>query len=194
MFDETIDNRAVYEVTTSKIVQNVIGGFNGTVFAYGQTSSGKTHTMHGTKEELGVIPLAVRDVFDAVRRHGSDREFLIRVSYLEIYNEKMMDLFDGSEGAGEDEVASKLSIREDKERGTYVMGLREEVVTTPSQVLALLELGTTRRHVGATNMNAHSSRSHTIFRMIVESRAIGGAGQSGADNDAAVFGVHTKLG
>jgi len=184
VFDETSDNRAVYEATTSKIVQNVIGGFNGTVFAYGQTSSGKTHTMHGTKEELGVIPLAVRDVFDAVRRHGSDREFLIRVSYLEIYNEKMMDLFDG---AGEDEETSKLSIREDKERGTYVMGLREEVVTTPSQVLALLELGTTRRHVGATNMNAHSSRSHTIFRMIVESRAISGGMQGGADDGAAVL-------
>ncbi len=187
VFDETSDNRAVYEATTSKIVQNVIGGFNGTVFAYGQTSSGKTHTMHGTKEELGVIPLAVRDVFDAVRRHGSDREFLIRVSYLEIYNEKMMDLFDGSGGAGEDEETSKLSIREDKERGTYVMGLREEVVTTPSQVLALLELGTTRRHVGATNMNAHSSRSHTIFRMIVESRAISGGGQGDADDGAAVL-------
>ena len=184
VFDETSDNRAVYEATTSKIVQNVIGGFNGTVFAYGQTSSGKTHTMHGTKEELGVIPLAVRDVFDAVRRHGSDREFLIRVSYLEIYNEKMMDLFDG---AGEDEETSKLSIREDKERGTYVMGLREEVVTTPSQVLALLELGTTRRHVGATNMNAHSSRSHTIFRMIVESRAISGGMLGGADDGAAVL-------
>ncbi len=180
------DNKLVYEATTSKIVSNVLSGFNGTVFAYGQTSSGKTHTMHGCKEELGVIPLAVRDVFDAVRRQGSDREFLIRVSYLEIYNEKMVDLFaaEASDGDSE-EYAAKLSIRENKDRGTYVLGLREEVVTMPSQVLSLLERGTKRRHVGATNMNMHSSRSHTIFRMIIESRAIEGKA-SGAD-DAAVL-------
>ena len=170
VFDASSDNKQVYDECTRKIVQNVMDGFNGTVFAYGQTSSGKTHTMFGSKDEPGVIPLAVRDVFDAVRR-GSDREFLIRVSYLEIYNEKMMDLFAPEYRGGDDESASTLSIRENAERGTYVSGLREEIVTTPSQVLALLELGTKRRHVGATNMNAQSSRSHTIFRMIVESRA-----------------------
>ena len=181
VFDERSDNRAVYDATTSRIVDNVMNGFNGTVFAYGQTSSGKTHTMHGTEDEPGVIPLAVRDVFDAVRRHGSDREFFIRVSYLEIYNEKIMDLFAFEESSNDrDEDGAKLSIREDKDRGTYVSGLREEVVTMPSQVLALLERGTKRRHVGATNMNAHSSRSHTIFRMIIESREITG----GADGSA----------
>lgn len=150
-------------------------GFNGTVFAYGQTSSGKTHTMHGTADEPGVIPLAVRDVFDAVRRQGSDRDFFIRVSYLEIYNEKIMDLFafEESSSDGADDSTSKLSIREGKD-GTYVSGLREEVVSMPSQVIALLERGTKLRHVGATNMNAHSSRSHTIFRMIIESKAIAG--------------------
>ena len=150
-------------------------GFNGTVFAYGQTSSGKTHTMHGTADEPGVIPLAVRDVFDAVRRQGSDRDFFIRVSYLEIYNEKIMDLFafEESSSDGDDDSTSKLSIREGKD-GTYVSGLLEEVVSMPSQVIALLERGTKLRHVGATNMNAHSSRSHTIFRMIIESKAIAG--------------------
>jgi centromeric protein E len=170
VFDESTNNKQVYEATTSKIVRDVLGGMNGTVFAYGQTSSGKTHTMHGSTDELGVIPLAIKDVFDAVRRHANDREFLIRVSYLEIYNEKMVDLLAESKDTAN--AAAELSIREDKDRGTYVHGLREEIVTTPSQVLSLLEFGTSRRHVGATNMNAHSSRSHTIFRMIVESRAI----------------------
>ena len=123
----------------------------------------KTHTMHGCKEELGVIPLAVRDVFDAVRRQGSDREFLIRVSYLEIYNEKMVDLFVArGELTDDSRRPLKLSIRENKDRGTYVLGLREEVVTMPSQVLSLLGEGRSARHVGATNMNMHSSRSHTI--------------------------------
>lgn len=170
VFDESTNNKQVYEATTSKIVRDVLGGMNGTVFAYGQTSSGKTHTMHGSADELGVIPLAIKDVFDAVRRHANDREFLIRVSYLEIYNEKMVDLLAESEESAN--ASAELSIREDKDRGTYVHGLKEEIVTTPSQVLSLLDFGTSRRHVGATNMNAHSSRSHTIFRMIVESRAI----------------------
>ncbi|OUS46943.1 P-loop containing nucleoside triphosphate hydrolase protein [Ostreococcus tauri] len=179
-FGDGSDNKAVYDATTSRIVENVMKGFNGTVFAYGQTSSGKTHTMHGTADEPGVIPLAVRDVFDAVRRQGSDRDFFIRVSYLEIYNEKIMDLFAFEElsSDGDDDSTTKLSIREGKD-GTYVSGLREEVVSMPSQVIALLERGTKLRHVGATNMNAHSSRSHTIFRMIIESKAIAG-GTDGA--------------
>ena len=154
----------MYEATTKQIVENVVDGFNGAVFAYGQTSSGKTHTMHGTPDEPGVIPLAVEDVFDFVRRRSDAREFLIRASYLEIYNEKMMDLF------ADDADAEALAVREDTEGGTYVSGLREEIVTTTEEVLALLKLGAKRRHVGATNMNAQSSRSHTIFRMRVESR------------------------
>ena len=164
MFDASSDNRRVYEATTKQIVENVVDGFNGAVFAYGQTSSGKTHTMHGTPDEPGVIPLAVEDVFDFVRRRSDAREFLIRASYLEIYNEKMMDLF------ADDADAEALAVREDTEGGTYVSGLREEIVTTTEEVLALLKLGAKRRHVGATNMNAQSSRSHTIFRMRVESR------------------------
>jgi len=182
VFDESTNNKQVYEATTSKIVRDVLGGMNGTVFAYGQTSSGKTHTMHGSADELGVIPLAIKDVFDAVRRHANDREFLIRVSYLEIYNEKMVDLLAESEESAN--AAAELSIREDKDRGTYVHGLKEEIVTTPSQVLSLLEFGTSRRHVGATNMNAHSSRSHTIFRMIVESRAIKSSTMENAETQA----------
>lgn len=171
VFDASSDNRQVYEATTKRIVRDVVQGVNGAVFAYGQTSSGKTHTMQGTDDEPGVIPLAVEDVFACVRE-GRDtrREFLIRASYLEIYNETLVDLLDEDE---EDETTTKkkkLSIREDAERGTYVSGLREEIVTTPQEVMKLLELGSKRRRVGATRMNARSSRSHVIFRMLVESR------------------------
>lgn len=192
VFDESTNNKQVYEATTSKIVRDVLGGMNGTVFAYGQTSSGKTHTMHGSADELGVIPLAIKDVFDAVRRHANDREFLIRVSYLEIYNEKMVDLLAESEESAN--AAAELSIREDKDRGTYVHGLKEEIVTTPSQVLSLLDFGTSRRHVGATNMNAHSSRSHTIFRMIVESRAINTSAMETTENAETQAKDHSRGG
>jgi len=180
VFDASSDNRQVYEATTKRIVRDVVEGVNGAVFAYGQTSSGKTHTMRGSDDEPGVIPLAVEDVFACVRegRDNTRREFLIRASYLEIYNETLVDLLDEDED--EDEAAvkddektkkkKKLSIREDAERGTYVSGLREEIVTTPQEVMKLLERGSKRRRVGATRMNARSSRSHVIFRMLVESR------------------------
>ncbi|XP_040970781.1 kinesin-like protein KIN-7N isoform X2 [Gossypium hirsutum] len=94
----------------------------------------------------------------------SDREFLIRVSYMEIYNEEINDLF-----AVENQ---KLPIHESLERGIFVAGLREEIVNNAEQVIKLLESGEVNRHFGETNMNARSSRSHTIFRMVIESKGI----------------------
>ena len=82
VFDESCSNLDVYNKTTSKIVKSVLDGFNGTVFAYGQTSSGKTHTMHGEiGTEPGIVPLAVQDVFDSIEK-CPEREFRVRVSYL----------------------------------------------------------------------------------------------------------------
>ncbi|CAN1775923.1 Kinesin-like protein KIN-7N [Linum perenne] len=133
----------------------------GTVFAYGQTSSGKTFTMNGSEKDPGVIHRAVRDIFDKTQAI-SDREFLIRVSYMEIYNEEINDLF-----AVENQ---KLPIHESLERGIFVAGLREEIVNSAEQVLKLMESGEVNRHFGETNMNARSSRSHTIFRMVIESK------------------------
>lgn len=208
VFDPSCRTKDVYDRTTRGIIESVLNGFNGTVFAYGQTSSGKTHTMQGSAEEPGIIPLAVHDVFDSID-HSEGREFLVRVSYLEIYNEQMVDLFSadtvapptkpqmGSSGSRDlfgssigggsfdrpERRVSRLQIKEDSERGVYVSGLKEEIVTSPTQVLELLRTGVARRHVGETNMNAESSRSHTIFRMVVESRAVG-ENASGAANGA----------
>ncbi|KAJ0043556.1 hypothetical protein Pint_18234 [Pistacia integerrima] len=133
----------------------------GTVFAYGQTNSGKTYTMRGSPNEPGVIPLAVHDLFDIIQEKV-DREFLLRMSYMEIYNEDINDLLAPEH--------RKLQIHESLERGIYVAGLREEIVASPQQVLGLMEFGESHRHIGETNMNVYSSRSHTIFRMIIESR------------------------
>ncbi|KAM2342290.1 hypothetical protein ACFX1X_014704 [Malus domestica] len=161
IFGEDCKTFEVYESKTKDIVAAAVRGFNGTVFAYGQTNSGKTHTIRGSATEPGVIPLAVRDMFDIIQE-DVDREFLLRMSYMEIYNEDINDLLAPEH--------RKLQIHESLERGIYVAGLREEIVASPEQVLDLMEFGESHRHIGETNMNLYSSRSHTIFRMIIESR------------------------
>ncbi|CAN6372326.1 unnamed protein product [Urochloa humidicola] len=162
VFDGAATNERVYGTVVRDLIGAVVDGFNATAFAYGQTSSGKTFTMNGSDADPGIIPRAVRDVFETVRKMD-DREFLVRVSYMEIYNEDINDLL-LLEGR-------KLAIKENLERGVYVAGLREEIVNSAEQVFELLELGEANRHFGETNMNARSSRSHTIFRMVIESSA-----------------------
>ncbi|VYS56872.1 unnamed protein product [Arabidopsis thaliana] len=161
IFREDCKTVQVYEARTKEIVSAAVRGFNGTVFAYGQTNSGKTHTMRGSPIEPGVIPLAVHDLFDTIYQDAS-REFLLRMSYLEIYNEDINDLLAPEH--------RKLQIHENLEKGIFVAGLREEIVASPQQVLEMMEFGESHRHIGETNMNLYSSRSHTIFRMIIESR------------------------
>ncbi|XVE95056.1 hypothetical protein REPUB_Repub02eG0063700 [Reevesia pubescens] len=161
VFDESCSNAKVYELLTKDIIHAAVDGFNGTAFAYGQTSSGKTFTMNGLSNDPGIIHRAVNDIFKKIQLI-SDREFLIRVSYMEIYNEEIIDLFTVEN--------QKLQIHESLERGIFVAGLREEIVNNAEQVMKLLESGEVNRHFGETNMNARSSRSHTIFRMVIESK------------------------
>ncbi|KAF2309611.1 hypothetical protein GH714_004272 [Hevea brasiliensis] len=161
VFDESCTNARVYELLTKDIIHSAVEGFNGTTFAYGQTSSGKTFTMNGSETDPGIIHRAVRDIFNKINMM-SDREFLIRVSYMEIYNEEINDLL-----AVEHQ---KLQIHESLERGIFVAGVREEIVNNAEQVLELIAAGEVHRHFGETNMNVRSSRSHTIFRMVIESK------------------------
>lgn len=174
IYDWDSQTQHIYDDFAKEIVAKTIEGFNGTIFAYGQTSSGKTHTMHGDAENIGIIPLAIADVFDTIscQQH---REFLVRVSYMEIYNEVVRDLLVPQ--------GPSLKIHEDLERGVFVGDLKEEVVLSPEDVLAYMAAGEEHRHVGATNMNERSSRSHTIFRMVIESR---GRSTSADDTDSAV--------
>ncbi|EEF52244.1 ATP binding protein, putative [Ricinus communis] len=161
VFDESCTNAKIYELLTKDIIHAAVDGFNGTAFAYGQTSSGKTFTMNGSENDPGIIHRAVKDIFNKIEM-TCNREFLIRVSYMEIYNEEINDLF-----AVENQ---KLQIHESLERGIFVAGLREEIVNNAEQVLNLMASGEVNRHFGETNMNARSSRSHTIFRMVIESK------------------------
>ncbi|CAK9212319.1 unnamed protein product [Sphagnum troendelagicum] len=160
VFGPATTTRGVYDAAAQQVVSGVMEGINGTVFAYGVTSSGKTHTMHGDQKSPGVIPLAIKDVFSIIQETPS-REFLLRVSYLEIYNEVINDLLDPA--------GQNLRVREDTQQGTYVEGIKEEVVCSPAHALSLIAAGEEHRHVGSNNFNLLSSRSHTIFTMTVES-------------------------
>ncbi|KAJ6391683.1 hypothetical protein OIU77_025614 [Salix suchowensis] len=159
VFGPATTTRHVYDIAAQHVVSGAMKGINGTVFAYGVTSSGKTHTMHGEQKSPGIIPLAVKDVFGIIQETPG-REFLLRVSYLEIYNEVINDLLNP--------MGQNLRIREDVQ-GTYVEGTKEEVVLSPAHALSLIASGEEHRHVGSNNFNLLSSRSHTIFTLTIES-------------------------
>ncbi|KAL5806268.1 hypothetical protein ACOSQ4_029001 [Xanthoceras sorbifolium] len=163
VFGPTTTTRHVYDVAAQHVVSGAMEGINGTIFAYGVTSSGKTHTMHGDQRSPGIIPLAVKDAFSIIQE-TPNREFLLRVSYLEIYNEVVNDLLNPA--------GQNLRIREDSQ-GTFVEGVKEEVVLSPAHALSLIAAGEEHRHVGSTNFNLLSSRSHTIFTLTIETSPCG---------------------
>ncbi|XP_022967700.1 kinesin-like protein KIN-7K, chloroplastic isoform X1 [Cucurbita maxima] len=172
VFGPTTTTRHVYDIAAQHIVSGAMEGVNGTIFAYGVTSSGKTHTMHGDQRSPGIIPLAVKDAFSIIQE-TPNREFLLRVSYLEIYNEVVNDLLNPA--------GQNLRIRED-DQGTFVEGIKEEVVLSPAHALSLIAAGEEHRHVGSTNFNLLSSRSHTIFTLTIESSAFGESSEGEAVN------------
>ncbi|XP_066430046.1 centromere-associated protein E-like isoform X3 [Eleutherodactylus coqui] len=175
----------VYRDAAVPIIRSVLQGYNGTIFAYGQTSSGKTFTMMGTKDNPGIISLAIQEVFRIIQEDPT-REFLLRVSYMEIYNETVTDLL------CDDRRRKPLDVREDINRNVYVADLTDELVMTPEHVMQWIKRGEKNRHYGETKMNDRSSRSHAIFRMIIESRERIESGN--AENcDGAVMVSHLNL-
>lgn len=165
------DNAKVYDAAAKRLVRRVMEGYHGTVFAYGMTGTGKTFSMQGTMTSPGVIPLAITDIFSYIRE-TPHREFLLRVSYLEIYNEKIHDLLAGpvggtGPGGGQQD---EIKLREDPKRGVYASPLKEEIVQSPTQLLRVIHRGDTARRTGSTQFNARSSRSHAVVQIVVESR------------------------
>ncbi|KAK4070405.1 kinesin-like protein [Trichoderma camerunense] len=166
----THDNNArVYDHMAKRLVRRVMEGYHGTVFAYGQTGTGKTFSMQGTASSPGVIPLAITDIFSYIRETPS-REFLLRVSYLEIYNEKIHDLLSMASAGGAAAPQEEIKLREDSKRGVYATPLKEEIVQSPTQLLRVIARGDQARRTASTQFNARSSRSHAVVQIIVESR------------------------
>ena len=172
VFSAYDNNSRVYDSAAKRLVRRVMEGYNGTVFAYGMTGTGKTFSMQGTAQSPGVIPLAITDIFSYIRENP-DREFLLRVSYLEIYNEKIFDLL--SLGSANAPQQDEIKLREDKGR-IYATPLKEEIVQSPNQLLRVIARGDQARKVAGTQFNARSSRSHAVVQIVVESRERTGSG------------------
>ena len=171
----TPTNRIVYEALGRRLVEYAAQrGVNATMFAYGQTSTGKTWTMMGSEEDPGVIPLALQDLFSLVSPSTStttatalspiimEEVYTVKASYLEIYNEVISDLLDRNN--------TNLKVHETPERGVFVGKLSEWTVANSQDALGLLKRGEENRKIGCTNMNERSSRSHTIFQLVISSR------------------------
>ena len=167
-FGEDSTTTQVYNDVVHGIVSSAVSGLNGTIFAYGQTSSGKTFTMLGGGLKQpgvhGIVQMAATDIFSQIQANPT-RVFLLRVSFIEIYNEEVRDLLvSGAQGTG-----AVLAIREDPRHGVFV-NANESVVTDLETLASILYAGEKNRSVGSTAMNERSSRSHTIFRITLESR------------------------
>ncbi|KAI3856004.1 hypothetical protein MKW92_038801 [Papaver armeniacum] len=176
VFGPKAQQRSIYDHAISPIVNEVLEGFNCTVFAYGQTGTGKTYTMEGgikTKggelsAEAGVIPRAVKQIFDTLEAQNAD--YSMKVTFLELYNEEITDLLapeDTSPRSSDDRQKKPISLMEDGKGGVIVRGLEEEVVYSANEIYSLLERGSAKRRTVDTLLNKHSSRSHSIFSITI---------------------------
>ncbi|CAM8918340.1 unnamed protein product [Rhodiola kirilowii] len=173
--DETVSQEKLFKVAGVPMVENCVGGYNSCMFAYGQTGSGKTHTMLGDIEggtrrhsvNCGMTPRVFEYMFQRIQKEREAQrdeklKFTCKCSFLEIYNEQILDLLDPS--------SNNLQIREDHKKGVYVENLKEIEVSSARDVMQQLLQGAVNRKVAATNMNLASSRSHSVFTCIIESK------------------------
>lgn len=166
-FDGKTSNHDVFDVAARDVIRSSLEGVNSTVLAYGQTNSGKTHSILGTIQEPGILPMGLHDLFKidgGLKMAG----FVARVSYYEIFNERVIDLL--ASGPGK---ANKLPVKEDAEKGFYVQGLSETPVHNARDVLKLIERGEDRRCYAQTRWNDYSSRSHVLFTLSLQKIAEG---------------------
>lgn len=167
VYDQFSTQKQVYRTTARPAVLSTLKGYNATILAYGQTGTGKTYTMEGfnNNESRGIIPRAVEEIFGYIMNNANpSARFLVRASYLQIYNDVISDLLKPER--------THLPIREDKKKGVFVEGLSEWVVRSPKEVYGLIQRGTALRVTGSTRMNSTSSRSHALFIIIIEQNEI----------------------
>uniref|UniRef100_A0A0R3RXP2 Kinesin-like protein n=1 Tax=Elaeophora elaphi TaxID=1147741 RepID=A0A0R3RXP2_9BILA len=161
VFGEDSDQFSVYNIAARHIVDNVLKGYNGTILAYGQTGTGKTFTMLGNNNCPGIIPNSFAHIFDHIAKCQQHKTFLVRVSYLEIYNEEIRDLLAKNPGHG-------LEIKERPDIGVYVKDLSSVTVSGADHMERIMQFGNSYRSTGATKMNMDSSRSHALFTVTIE--------------------------
>nr|AYV89279.1 kinesin KIF3B isoform X2 [Tetranychus evansi] len=163
VYDCNSKQTEIYDETVRPLVDSVLEGFNGTVFAYGQTGTGKTYTMVGVRDDpsrQGIIPNAFEHIFSHIAR-SSNQQYLVQSSYLEIYQEQVRDLLCKDQ-------SKRLELKERADIGVYVKDLSSFVCKSIKEIEHVMTVGNENRAVGATNMNEHSSRSHAIFIITIE--------------------------
>ncbi|KNA19863.1 hypothetical protein SOVF_057510 [Spinacia oleracea] len=180
VFGPNSQQRDLYDQAITPIVNEVLEGFNCTIFAYGQTGTGKTYTMEGDCKRnksgpngelpngAGVIPRAIKQIFETLE--GQNAEYSVKVTFLELYNEEITDLLapeEISKVALEDRQKKQLPLMEDGKGGVLVRGLEEEIVTSASEIFTLLERGSAKRRTAETFLNKQSSRSHSLFSITI---------------------------
>ncbi|KAI9315986.1 kinesin heavy chain [Dichotomocladium elegans] len=176
VYGSNTPQKDVFDYSVKSIVDDVTAGYNGTVFAYGQTGSGKTYTMMGSDIDdekcKGITPRIVEQIFASIIESPSNIEFTVRVSYMEIYMERVRDLLNPAK--------DNLPIHEDKQKGIYVKDLLEVYVGSSEEVYEVMRRGGSNRVVAYTNMNAESSRSHSIVQITITQKNVDtGAAKSG---------------
>lgn len=159
-FDMETSQETIFEKTTKFLIDGVANGYNATVFAYGATGAGKTHTMIGDSERPGLMLAIFQELFNCIERLSIERQYKVKLSYLEIYNEEVRDLF----GPGQEH----LDIREDQIKGITIAGLTELMVTSPQEVINCIRTGNKHRTCEPTLANETSSRSHAVLQIVIE--------------------------
>lgn len=149
----------IYDLAATETVEETLKGYNGTIFAYGQTGAGKSYTMFGGPNSPGIIPRISHHIFSHIDNSSSDTEYTVEVSCMEIYMEQIRDLLNPT--------ATEFSIHEDKDNGVYVKGLSHAYVTNETEFEEIVSLGNKHRSISATHMNTDLSRSHVIVRISI---------------------------
>eukprot|EP00899_Mesostigma_viride_P008041 jgi/Mesvir1/17238/Mv07651-RA.1 len=173
IYDWNSTQSAIYKDSAKQIVDSVLEGYNGTIFAYGQTGTGKTHTMEGRDDppELrGIIPNSVQHVYSHVEGAESTKEYLIRCCYIEIYNEEIRDLLSKNH-------KERLQLKDRPDTGVYIQGVSQIVCKDAAEIDKLIQQGRKNRSVGETLMNQDSSRSHSILTFLIEQSEAGPDGK-----------------
>lgn len=155
IFGNTATNMDIFDTCTKPLISSVLRGYNCTVFVYGATGAGKTFTMLGDEETPGITFLTIKELFRHMSQLSDEKKFEIGISYLEVYNEQVMNLLTKT---------GPLKLREDT-KGVVVSGLTLKQITNADELLNLLALGNKNRTQHPTDANAESSRSHAIFQV-----------------------------
>ncbi|XP_053115957.1 kinesin-like protein KIF18B isoform X2 [Hemicordylus capensis] len=159
VFGESASQTEVFENTTKGILDGVLNGYNCSVFAYGATGAGKTHTMLGSEKDPGIMYLTMKELYKQIEARKEEKHCEVFISYQEVYNEQIYDLL---------EPKGPLAIREDPEKGVVVQALSFHQPKSAEQLLEMLARGNQNRTQHPTDINATSSRSHAVFQIYVK--------------------------